>query len=476
MAELNRRGDAAGRGKNAPPPPNPLPQGEGGRSFPTPPLALAADPMPRLRAAIAGCRTRVMRGRIERISGTMIEARIGGVRVGELCRLRDPFGVQIEAEVVGISEGRAFLTPIGAVAGLSSLAEVEPSDRRLGVPVGEALLGRVLDGLGRVLDRPDDPPPAEATIPIDAPPPPPLERPPISRVLALGTRVIDGLLTCAEGQRIGIFGAAGAGKSRLIARIVRHAEADVFVIALVGERGREVGEFLDQALGPEARRRAVTVAATSDRPALERVKAAQVATAIAEWFRDRGRRVVLLIDSLTRLARAWREIGLAAGEPPTRRGFPPSVFAALPRLLERAASTRSGTISAFYTVLVEGELASDPIAEEVKSILDGHLILSSKLAEAGHYPAIDVLASGSRVMDQVVSREHSDAAIHLRRLLARHDEIELLVRIGEYQAGSDPVADEALRKIDAIRAFLRETADEATAFPVMLRRLREIAA
>jgi type III secretion protein N (ATPase) len=334
----------------------------------------------------------------------------------------------------------------------------------------------VLDGLGRVLDRPDDPPPAEATIPIDAPPPPPLERPPISRVLALGTRVIDGLLTCAEGQRIGIFGAAGAGKSRLIARIVRHAEADVFVIALVGERGREVGEFLDQALGPEARRRAVTVAATSDRPALERVKAAQVATAIAEWFRDRGRRVVLLIDSLTRLARAWREIGLAAGEPPTRRGFPPSVFAALPRLLERAASTRSGTISAFYTVLVEGELASDPIAEEVKSILDGHLILSSKLAEAGHYPAIDVLASGSRVMDQVVSREHSDAAIHLRRLLARHDEIELLVRIGEYQAGSDPVADEALRKIDAIRAFLRETADEATAFPVMLRRLREIAA
>jgi ATP synthase in type III secretion protein N len=434
-----------------------------------------ADPMPPLRAAIRQCRTRVMRGRAERISGTMIEARIAGVRVGDLCRLRDPLGVQLDAEVVGVTEGRAFLTPIGEVSGLSSLTEVEPCDRRLGVPVGEALLGRVLDGLGRVLDRPDDPPHAEATIPIDAPPPP-LGRPPISRMLSVGTRAIDGLTTCAEGQRIGIFGAAGACKSRLIARIVRHAEADVFVIALVGERGREVGEFLDHALGAGARGRAVTVVATSDRPALERVKAAQVATAIAEWFRDRGRRVVLLIDSLTRLARAWREIGLAAGEPPTRRGFPPSVFAALPRLLERAASTRTGWITAFYTVLVEGDLASDPIAEEVKSILDGHLILSSALAEAGHHPAIDVLASASWVMDQVVDRPHRDAAVHLRRLLARYNEVELLVRIGEYQAGSDTLADEALRKIDAIRAFLREAADETTSCPTMLRRLQELAA
>ena len=438
--------------------------------------ALIPSPVPRLRAAIVQCRTRVMRGRIIRISGTMIEARISGVRVGELCRLRDPYGVQIEAEVVGINDGRAFLTPIGQVAGLSSLAEVEPSKRRLGVPVGMALLGRVLDGLGRMLDGPDDNWPVEATIPIDAAPPAPLARPPVSRLLPLGCRAIDGLMTCAEGQRIGIFGAAGAGKSRLIARIVQHAAADVFVVALVGERGREVGEFLEHTLGRAARARAVVVAATSDRPALERVKAAQVATAIAEWFRDRGKRVVLLVDSLTRLARAWREIGLAAGEPPTRRGYPPSVFAALPRLLERAAPTQSGTITGFYTVLVEGELASDPIAEEVKSILDGHLILSSKLAEAGHYPAIDVLASGSRVMDRVVDRAHSDAAIHLRRLLARHDEIELLVRIGEYQAGSDPLADEALRKIEAIRAFLRETEDQATAYVVMVRRMRELAA
>ena len=215
------------------------------------------DPMPQLRAAIAQCRTRVMRGRIQRVTGTMIEARISGVRVGELCALRDPFGPRIEAEVVGITEGRAFLTPIGTVAGLSSLTEVEPSDRRLGAPVGKALLGRVLDGLGRVLDRPDDPPHVETTVPMDAAPPPALERPAIARPLSLGTRAIDGLLTCAEGQRVGIFGAAGAGKSRLIARMVRHAAADVFVVALVGERGREVGEFLDHALGTEARGGAV---------------------------------------------------------------------------------------------------------------------------------------------------------------------------------------------------------------------------
>jgi ATP synthase in type III secretion protein N len=431
--------------------------------------------MPRLHAAIRQCRTRTLRGRIERISGTVIDARIRGVRVGELCRLRDPNGTLIEAEVVGITEGRAFLTPIGDVSGLSSQTEVEPSHNRLSVGVGAALRGCVLDGLGRVLDHLGERPAIETVIPIDGVPPAPLERPRIARPFSVGTRAIDGLMTCAEGQRTGIFGGPGSGKSRLVARITRHAVADVFVIALVGERGREVREFLDHALGPEGRRRAVTVVATSDRPALERVKAAQVATAIAEWFRDRGQRVVLLIDSLTRLARAWREIGLAAGEPPARRGFPPSVFAALPRLLERAASTETGTITAFYTVLVEGELADDPIAEEVKAILDGHLILSSTLAESGYYPAIDVLASTSRVMDQVVDRRHRDAAIHIRRLLSRHRDIELLVRINEYQPGSDPLADEALQKIDAIQGFLRETADEATAISETLQRLSELA-
>jgi type III secretion protein N (ATPase) len=426
-------------------------------------------------AAIAAARLRRYYGRIERISGTMIEARIAGVRVGELCSLREPGGAMVEAEVVGVGGGRAFLTPIGQVGGLSSRAEVEPAGRRLDVAVGDALLGRVLDGLGRPLDRPDDPPSTTASVPLQADPPPPLARPLVTKPLRLGTRAIDALMTCAEGQRIGIFGPAGAGKSSLIARIVQGAEADVFVVALVGERGREVGEFLSHTLGEAARQRAVIVAATSDRPALERVKAAEVATAIAEWFRDQGRRVVLLVDSLTRLGRAWREIGLAAGEPPTRRGYPPSVFAALPRLLERAASTHAGSITAFYTVLVEGELAADPIAEEVKSILDGHLILSPKLAEADHYPAIDVLQSRSRVMAQVTDAPHREAASHLRRLLSRHDEIEFLISVGEYQAGSDKLADEAIAKIDAIRAFLREPGSSITPFEETLRRLRELA-
>jgi type III secretion protein N (ATPase) len=406
----------------------------------------------------------------------MIEARIGGVHVGELCKLRDPGGAAAEAEVVGVAGGRAFLTPLGDIHGLSSRTEVEPTGRGLSVAVGDALLGRVLDGLGRVLDRPEDPPKTSAVVLLEATPPPPLDRPAVRRALPLGTRAIDALMTCAEGQRFGIFGPAGTGKSSLIARIVRGAAADVFVVALVGERGREVGEFLEQTLGPGARRRAVIVAATSDRPALERVKAAQVATAIAEWFRDRGRRVVLLVDSLTRLARAWREIGLAAGEPPTRRGFPPSVFAALPRLLERAAPSRIGSITAFYTVLVEGEIGSDPIAEEVKSILDGHLILSPSLAASDHYPAIDVLASRSRVMAQVTEPAHRDAAAQVRRLLARHAEIELLVRVGEYQAGSDRLADEALRKMDAIRGFLREPGSGITPFDQTLKLLRELAA
>jgi type III secretion protein N (ATPase) len=426
-----------------------------------------------LRQAAATCRTRVPRGRVERISGTMIEARIAGVRVGELCRLADPNGTDIEAEVVGIAQGRAYLTPIGPVSGLSSLAEIVPAHRRLGVTVGTALLGRVLDGLGRPLDRPDDPP-RGVVIPIDGAPPSPLDRPPVTRALPLGTRAIDALLTCGEGQRIGIFGPAGAGKSSLIARIVRNAQADVFVVALVGERGREVVEFLEHTLGPAARRRTVIVASTSDRPALERVKAAETATAIAEYFRDEGKRVVLVVDSLTRLARGLREIGLAAGEPPTRRGYPPSVFAALPRLLERAASTRTGALTAFYTVLVEGEVASDPVAEEVKSILDGHIILSQKLAEADHYPAIDVLASRSRVMSQVADSAHLQDAAALRRLLARYEEIELLVRIGEYQQGSDKLADEAVCKIDAIRGFLRERAEDSTSFEGMRRRLQAL--
>lgn len=438
--------------------------------------ASLADAAGALRDAVGTVELRPLRGRVERVVGSMIEARLGGVRVGELCRLHGAGSSAGLAEVVGVNDRTALLAPIGEVAGLAAGAEVEPAGHGLSVAVGEALLGRVLDGLGRPLDRPDDLPATRARVPLDREAPAPLDRPLVQSPLRLGTRVLDGLLTCAEGQRIGIFGPAGAGKSTLMARIVRDAEADVFVVALVGERGREVREFLERSLGPEAMARSVVVAATSDRPALERVKAAQTATSIAEWFRDQGARVVLFMDSVTRLARAWREIGLAAGEPPTRRGYPPSVFAALPRLLERAGSNARGSITAFYTVLVEGELAADPVAEEVKSILDGHIVLSPKLAEAEHHPAIDVLASRSRVMDAVTGEAHRDAAARVRQLMARHAEVELLVRVGEYQRGADALADEAVDKMDDIRGFLCQRGLAMTPWDETLARLRELAA
>lgn len=442
-----------------------------------------------LRGAVHAAEPRPLRGRVERVVGAMIEARLGGARVGELCRLgragppagpadtlAGPAGAGAGlAEVVGVNGRTAMLAPIGEVTGLAAGAEVEPAGHGLSVPVGRALLGRVLDGLGRPLDRPDSPIEAEARAPLDRRAPAPLDRPLVQRPLHLGTRVLDGLLTCAEGQRVGIFGQAGAGKSTLMARIVRGAEADVFVVALVGERGREVREFIDRSLGPEGMARAVVVAATSDRPAMERVKAAQTATTIAEWFRDQGLRVVLFVDSVTRLARAWREVGLAAGEPPTRRGYPPSVFAAIPRLLERAGGSARGSITAFYTVLVEGETAADPVAEEVKSVLDGHVVLSPKLAEAEHHPAVDVLASRSRVMEAVVDDAHRAAAARVRRLMARYAEVELLVRVGEYQRGADALADEAVDKIEDIRAFLRQPGLAMTPWDETLTRLRGLA-
>jgi len=281
-------------------------------------------------------------------------------------------------------------------------------------------------------------------------------------------------VTCARGQRIGIFGRPGAGKSTLLAKIVRGTDADVVVVALVGERGREVREFVERQLGPDGRARAVVVAATSDRSAMERVKAAHVATAIAESFRDRGRHVLLLVDSITRFARAQREIGLAAGEPPTRRGFPPSLFAALPRLLERAGALDRGSITAVYTVLVEGELGLDPVAEEVQAILDGHVVLSNELAERNHFPAVDVLRSRSRLMDAVTSRQHQADAARIRELLARHADVELLLRVGEYRKGSDVVADEAIARVDRINAFLRQTADEHASLEDTRRLMREI--
>jgi type III secretion protein N (ATPase) len=333
----------------------------------------------------------------------------------------------------------------------------------------------VISALGEPLD--DDPwPPAgvERNQAVFSPPPAPFARTLISQPIQLGIRVLDGLMTCARGQRIGIFGGPGVGKSTLLAKIVRGTDADVVVVALVGERGREVREFVERQLGPEGRAKAVIVAATSDRSAMERVKAAHAATAIAESFRDRGRHVLLLVDSITRFARAQREIGLAAGEPPTRRGFPPSLFAVLPRLLERAGALERGSITAVYTVLVEGELNLDPVAEEVQAILDGHILLSNELAEREHFPAIDVLRSRSRLMDAVTSPRHRADAARIRELMARHADIELLLRVGEYQRGSDAVADEAIARIDRINAFLRQMADEHSSFEDTRRLMREV--
>jgi len=286
--------------------------------------------------------------------------------------------------------------------------------------------------------------------------------------------VVDGLLTCARGQRIGIFGGPGTGKSTLLANIVRGTDADVVVVALIGERGREVREFIDRQIDPESRRRTIVVAATSDRPAMERVKAAYVATTIAEFFRDRGNHVLLLMDSLTRFARAQREIGLAAGEPATRRGFPPSLFAELPRLLERSGPLERGSITGIYTVLVEGDITLDPVAEEVQAILDGHFMLSNELAERNHFPAVDVLRSRSRLMDAVTSPEQRADAARLRTLLARHAEVELLVRVGEYRQGSDTVADEAIARIDRIDAFLRQPSGEQVTLQETRQRMREL--
>jgi len=433
--------------------------------------------LPRLRAALSDIRTVRITGRVTQSIGTIIRAAVPQARVGEICELRNPEdGTAILAEVVGFSAGAALLTPLGDMCGIAPTTEVIPSGKTMTVPVGLALMGRVLDGLGRPLDVAERGPLVTTDVyPVLADAPHPLSRSVIERPLPLGVRVLDGTLTCGEGQRMGVFAAAGGGKSTLMGMLVKGAEVDINVIALIGERGREVGEFLQDELGPEMLKRSVVVCATGDKSPMERSKAAFVATAIAEYFRDQGKRVLFLMDSVTRFARAQREIGLAAGEPPTRRGFPPSVFTMLPRLLERAGNNDRGSITAFYTVLVEGDDMSEPIADEVRSILDGHIVLSRKLGAANHYPAVDVLASASRVMGRVVQAGHKDAAGRVRELMARYQDVELLLRMGEYTPGADPDTDEAIEKMPAINAFLRQRASESQEFVDTVAQLERLA-
>jgi type III secretion protein N (ATPase) len=417
-----------------------------------------------------------VRGRVVQVVGTIIKAVIPTVKIGEICILKNPWeDWELKAEVVGFSKQAALLTPLGRLLGVSSATEVIPTGKTQAIPVGPGLLGRVLDGLGNPLDvETKGPLHAETEVPVYTDPPDPLRRKIIDKPIVLGLRALDGLLTCGEGQRMGIFAAAGVGKSTLLAQLVKGSEADVTVLALIGERGREVREFIEKDLGEEGLKKAVIVVSTSDRTSMERLKAAYVATSVAEYFRDQGRRVLLMMDSVTRFARAQREIGLAAGEPPTRRGFPPSVFSTLPLLMERAGQSDKGSITALYTVLVEGDDMTEPVADETRSILDGHIILSRKLAAANHYPAIDILSSVSRVMTSIATDEHRSAAARLRELMAKYQEVELLVRIGEYKAGSDPTADEAIEKIDRINAFLRQGLDEKSSFEETIDALSQI--
>ncbi|WP_025131086.1 type III secretion system ATPase SctN [Pseudomonas sp. PH1b] len=427
-----------------------------------------------MQQAIDKCRLIQIRGRVTQVTGTLLKAVVPGVRVGELCQLRNPDqSLSLMAEVIGFQQHQALLTPLGEMLGISSNTEVSPTATMHQVGVGDHLLGQVLDGLGQPLNGISLGEPA-AWYPVYRDAPDPMSRKLIEQPICLGVRTIDGLLTCGEGQRMGIFAAAGGGKSTLLATLMRSADVDVIVLALVGERGREVREFIESDLGEQGLKRSVLVVATSDRPAMERAKAGFVATTIAEYFRDQGKRVLLLMDSVTRFARAQREIGLAAGEPPTRRGYPPSVFAALPRLMERAGQSDKGSITALYTVLVEGDDMTEPVADETRSILDGHIILSRKLAASNHYPAIDVLRSVSRVMNQIVSPEHRNGANQLREWLARYEEVELLIKIGEYQKGQDPVADRAIEKMDDIRAWLRQGTHEPSDLPHCLEQLASL--
>jgi len=418
-----------------------------------------------LRARLSRQSTLLHTGRVVRALGTALQVSGLPARIGQRCQIVDRrSGVATFADVVGIEHGDAVLVPLGGLDGIAVDSEVRVVGERASVPVGSSLLGRVIDGFARPLDGCAlEADPADEAMALVADAPNPLSRARIDQPLQTGVRAIDGLLTVGIGQRLGVFAPAGVGKSTLLAMLARHADSDVIVVGLIGERGREVREFLDDALGERTLRRSVVVVATSDRPAMERINAARTATAIAEGFRARGLNVLLLLDSVTRFARALREVGLATGEPPVRQGFPPSVFAELPRLFERAGNAAQGSITAFYTVLTDDDDGLDPVAEEARSILDGHIVLSRTIAESGRFPAIDVSASLSRLFPALNDVAARQRATRLRELLASYRDVEFLLRIGEYSAGGDALADEAIARRDAVIAFLAQSSDDCIA-------------
>ena len=413
-------------------------------------------------------------GRITEVVGMLIRAVVPQVKMGEVCLIKRD-GDPLMAEVVGFTKDEVFLSPLGEMHGIGPSSEVIPMRLPMHIKVGPQLLGRVLDGLGNPLDEETKGPLVlEETYSVINPPPDPLKRQMVDRPLSVGVRAIDGPLTVGRGQRVGIFSAAGVGKSTLLGMISRYAVAEVNVISLIGERGREVREFIEHDLGEEGLKRSVVIVSTSDQAAQMRLNAAYVGTAIAEYFRDQGKDVILMMDSVTRFARALREIGLAAGEPPARAGYTPSVFATLPRLLERSGNSEWGSITAFYTILVAGDDLNEPVADEVRSILDGHIILSSDLARQYHYPAIDILASVSRVLTNIVDKEHVQLAGKIREVLANYKKIELLLRIGEYKPGSDKNADFAIKYVDKVNRFLKQEVAEKSTFEETIQQLKAL--
>ncbi len=426
--------------------------------------------IPSVRSAETMSRT----GKIENIVGMSIEASGGRAAIGDICRIySNESGGQVPAEVVGFKNDHILLMPYANMSGISAGNFVRNTGKRLTLPVGPFLRGRVINALGQPIDG-LEPFGRGDSYSIDNAYINPMTRPPIRERMEFGVKAIDSLLTIGKGQRIGIFAGSGVGKSTLLGMIAKNVKADINVIALVGERGREVLEFMQKDLGEEGMRRSILVVATSDQPAMLRMKCPSVATSIAEYFRDQGYDVLLMMDSLTRFAMAQREIGLAIGEPPVARGYTPSMYAEMPKLLERSGKFEKGSITGVYTVLVEGDDTNEPIADTVRGILDGHIVLSRQLANANHFPAIDVGASISRLMVEIVSPEHRQLAGKLRDIMGVYEKNADLVSIGAYKAGTNPKLDHALKKIDAINQFLMQGVDEAFSYEESLNQLRRI--
>lgn len=412
-------------------------------------------------------------GKIKRVSGLLVESIGPEVSLGEICMIIGRHQEEILAEVVGFSDEIVILMPYGEMSGLAPGSRVVSTGSVLRVKVGPELLGRILDPVGNPMDGLG---PLKTTMyyPVDNEPPGPIQRPPIDQVLTCGIRAIDSCLTIGKGQRVGVFAGSGVGKSTLMGMVARNTEAEINVIALIGERGREVREFVERSLGPEGLKRSVVIVATSSEPAIVRLKGAFVATSVAEYFRDQGKDVMLMMDSVTRFALAQRELGLSIGEPATTRGYTPSVFALLPKLFERAGTNQYGSITAFYTVLVEGGDMDEPVADAVRGLLDGHIVMNRELANRGHFPAISILDSASRLILEISEPDHVRAQVRLRELLALYENSRDLINIGAYQHGSNPKLDEAISKYDRIEAFLKQHISENIAFEQTLSAMQEI--